>query len=728
MNIRLLTNVLRVKENGQWVLTEEQIASKLNYFHLLELTRANPLRFDPSLKDRDHRTPLQEAQMQAYLRERMRHLWDTVPGLGPLPGMVERNPFDAPPDSNRRAEPPSPVPKRSPEAVAVRPPAGREGGPGEQQQVVTAAPDADLFVVAPPGTGKTHVLVDRIAHLVTKGLVQSPHEEILVLSYTRSAVAEVRRRLLVKIDGGAHPDVGYARVLTFDSLATRAIMLDRPPEYLQGREFTERIELFNEQVQQNLPTALEALRKIRFLFVDEVQDLSGHRALMVLCIASIVKQAGGTVCFLGDPAQAIYDFDDESSDVLQSTDFLEKLSAGAYGGNPPKRVPFEEYRRFETPQMLNFVVNARQAMGEDGLHPDGGQLSTLLSDLGERISLENLASWVQGSGSRAILTRTNLEAYQLWSYCDRNQISAELWRGASGNYWPGWIARLVLGFKQDSMPASVLEERWRQFVGPFVPLSFDEAMELLAREGVLSEGRLDLVQLNRLVGGGAPAATARAVAKVTISTIHRSKGLEFDEVLLYSPRQNFAGTEGEVRIVYVAATRAKRVFRILDKSEVVKRGYRNAKWMNLRTHHFHLHRYAQQYFGLLMDGVEEVDWNGNLDAEAPEELRGDAIYVWEQVGRGIAQNLEIASSTADAPPGVTLGGRRIATIAPKLHSDVNRLARWQARTFDRCTGLQLVGLAAHAYDTEDHRAREAFGVACLALSPVISGIATVYTR
>src|SRR6185295_13562234 len=177
------------------------------------------------------------------------------------------------------------------------------------------------------------------------------------------------------------------------------------------------------------------------------------------------------------------------------------------------------------------------------------------------------------------LARTNLEAYQIWTCCERQEINAELWRGSSGSYWPGWIARLCLGFRQDFMPLAIMEERWREAVGPFTRTIISDAIALLEREGMLANGRLDLVRLNHVISSGAPAPVRKPGSTVTISTIHRSKGLEFDQVLLYSPRDNFAGTALEVRVVYVAATRAKRRFRILDRSDLIKRGAKNAIWL-----------------------------------------------------------------------------------------------------------------------------------------------------
>ncbi len=728
MNVRLRTNVLCVKAENRWLLTERQIAAKLSYFHLIELSRVNPNRFPYTYHDRDNLTPTQELQKRSFLRERMTHLWDTSPGLMPLPGSKGKNPFpqDVAVEVEVLPRKPSSTSRTVLHAKAAAS-ATRLPGPtarqDEQVEVVHASPKADMFVVAPPGTGKTHVLVERLSHLITAGHSKNPAEEILVLSYTRSAVAEVRRRLLAKIDQGAHPDVLYARVLTFDSLATRSILLDRPRDFLAGSDYSERIRLFVELLDAGLPNAVDALAKIRYLLVDEVQDLSGHRASMVLRIAKLVKESGGAVWFLGDPAQAIYDFDEDAADVLASSEFLQHLSAGSYCGKPPKKVFFENYRRFETPEMLDFVRTARAAMGEDGLTPDGGQLAGLLAGLGDPQSMDELHVWGQRSGTKAILARTNLEAYQIWSYCDRHEINSELWRGSSGSYWPGWIARLVLGFKQDAMPLYLLEERWHEAVGPLTRTTLADAIQILEREGVLADGRLDLVRLNHAVTSGSPAAIRRPSSTVTISTIHRSKGLEFDEVLLYSPRENFAGSALEVRVLYVAATRAKRRFRVLDRSDFVKRGARNSSWMNLRTRHFHVR--LPNSIGLLVDGVDEVDARAWLEG-SPTEIRECASFVWQQGASQIPRAIEIINGPHDVPD-LMLGERRIGSVAGGVHQDLQRIARWQSARFDRCAGINMVDVATVAFDPEDERARELFGAACLGITPVVSGIGTVRT-
>jgi len=70
----------------------------------------------------------------------------------------------------------------------------------------------------------------------------------------------------------------------------------------------------------SLPHAAETLRKVRWLLVDEIQDLVGVRARLVVLLMRKVLASGGAVSLFGDPAQSIYDF--QVQDGWNSARFL----------------------------------------------------------------------------------------------------------------------------------------------------------------------------------------------------------------------------------------------------------------------------------------------------------------------------------------------------------------------------------------------------------------------
>ena len=79
-------------------------------------------------------------------------------------------------------------------------------------QIAAADPDANVWLVANAGSGKTRVLTDRVARLLLRGV--NP-QNILCLTYTKAAAAEMQNRLFKRLGEWAMAPEGTLR----DSLA-----------------------------------------------------------------------------------------------------------------------------------------------------------------------------------------------------------------------------------------------------------------------------------------------------------------------------------------------------------------------------------------------------------------------------------------------------------------------------------------------------------------------------
>ncbi|MDQ6721185.1 MAG: ATP-dependent helicase [Candidatus Dormibacteraeota bacterium] len=94
--------------------------------------------------------------------------------------------------------------------------------------------DGPLRVLAGPGTGKTHALVDLYEQAVREGV--SDRSQILVLTFSNSAAAEISRR----IDERLKDDYGEAWISTFHSFCSRLLREHSPdPERLLLNGFQE---------------------------------------------------------------------------------------------------------------------------------------------------------------------------------------------------------------------------------------------------------------------------------------------------------------------------------------------------------------------------------------------------------------------------------------------------------------------------------------------------------
>ncbi len=700
-------------------MPQDKVSCRLGYFELIEYRRVNPNLFVFQNYQWTERQMREMNGPRGRNQRGLTRLWEYRPDFRPMPPKRESNPFESVNISNpvnipvvRIANPPPVVI----EAPAIEPP---EETVSEQDAVIQASIDSDMLVVAPPGTGKTHVLVERIAYLVGSGKSVNPLAEILVLSFSRSAVAELRKRLSAKVAAGGEERMLYAKIRTFDSLATELLKLDLAPSTLASG-YEKRIQQFNETLRgRSLPNAEEVLAKIRFLLIDEVQDLNGVRAEMVLDLARRVNEAGGCSLFLGDPAQAIYDFsNDGNQNSMTSVQFLRGLIRGSYCAQPPRKMEFSQYRRFKTPEILNFVCAARSAMGEDGLSPDGALLDQLLRTLGKRRNLDDLATLATLPGRKALLTQTNLEAYWLWDYCKRTGIPVNLWRGVRGHFWPGWIGRLTLGFQSNVMPVDLASKRWGAMIAEHARIPLAEALAFLHDQGVLdhSTGQIDITKLNYLVGNNSPVQRMDDSSEhIVISTIHRSKGLEFENVFLYAPADWILSSDEGVRGVYVAATRARRHLHILDRnSGIVRKGSKNSRYLS--TEGFHIYAYPQfPHIGLLVDGADVLNPDSILTQNQPLE---NQKFLWERCA-AVPRNLVIDDGI------LSCEGKQIGELNSAIQMDIANIQLLVTVPNRLLEGLVVEDLATVAFDSNNPLARQHLGVACLGIVPVASGIISI---
>ncbi len=104
---------------------------------------------------------------------------------------------------------------------------------------ITELPPSRLLIEASAGTGKTHALTGLAVHLLGRGEVGV--DELLVVTFTRLATAELRDRIRTTIEGvrdildGSAPDPGLAPVVeslrSWDGAAARANLTDALARY-----------------------------------------------------------------------------------------------------------------------------------------------------------------------------------------------------------------------------------------------------------------------------------------------------------------------------------------------------------------------------------------------------------------------------------------------------------------------------------------------------------------
>src|SRR5207249_803531 len=129
---------------------------------------------------------------------------------------------------------------------------------------------------AGPGTGKSAVACQRIAYLVDEDV---PPSRMLLVSFTRTAVAELRDRIVAYAVAGERAQ--SVRISTIDSHAwsLRLGFDDEPlPRALGEATYDLSIARTVELFRQRPPNHCDFMSRLELFIIDEAQDVMGIRA------------------------------------------------------------------------------------------------------------------------------------------------------------------------------------------------------------------------------------------------------------------------------------------------------------------------------------------------------------------------------------------------------------------------------------------------------------------
>ncbi len=461
----------------------------------------------------------------------------------------------------------------------------------QQQRIVTDEREqTNVLVLAGPGSGKTRVLVHRIAYLVR--VRREKPRGILALAYNRHAAVEIRRRLADLIG----EDARGVTVLTCHALAMRlagVTFVDRAAQVgddVFRAVLTEAVALLNGQ---GLPPE-EAdeqrerlLAGFRWILVDEYQDIGPEQYELISALAGRTRQDedGKLSLFaVGDDDQNIYAFSGASVEFIRR--FTEDYSARpvflidnyrstAHIINAANAVigAAADRMKNEQPIAIDRARSRTKPGGRwEGLDPVARGRVQLLPAGGDRLTqavavmteLRRIAaSDPQWSWNRAaVIAREWQYVEPVRSYCELNGIPAQMadeslpqfWRLRETQQLLDWLraggTRLISARRLDAWLGDGRNGVWwdllREAVGEYAletggaELPSDHFIEWLAEWG--REAR-------------------RRQKGLLLLTAHRAKGLEFDHVAVLDGGWDRIGRneDGDAprRLFYVAMTRAR---------------------------------------------------------------------------------------------------------------------------------------------------------------------------
>ena len=402
-----------------------------------------------------------------------------------------------------------------------------------------------IVVAAGPGSGKTRVLVHKLASLLL--LEDVKHEQLLMLTFSRAAATEFKQRLMGLIGNAAH----FVEIKTFHSYCFD--LLGRIGNLDDAKDVVARAaQMINEgEVEPN------RIGKT-VLVIDEAQDISTEEYELVHALMTANEEM--RVIAVGDDDQNIYEFRGSDSK------YMKKLLDSSKGTFVEMT---ENYRssKHVVDFANSFVRGIKNRMksspivavsNEDGYVSVIHHTSSIMYEPLVRELMQN-----RDKGSSCVLTQTNEEAVILVALLRRQGLDSKLIQSMDGfRFWNMVEVRMFLKYiEKDTHTPLIADEVWENAKRKTFSVYADSAsLPYLQRCIQLFEETNKVKYLTDfkeyVFESSVEDYSDFADADVVVSTIHKAKGREFDDVymLLTEPRHI---TSDELRRYYVGITRAK---------------------------------------------------------------------------------------------------------------------------------------------------------------------------
>lgn len=425
----------------------------------------------------------------------------------------------------------------------------------EQAGVIDAPIDERLLIVAGPGSGKTWTACSRIAKLIESGAVPS---RILVVSFTRAAVAEIRNRIAGFLD--RTDDAYQINIQTLDSLAWSLISAARAVGDLSPANFEAGIQAALKLLDDSEDWLLDELERYQHVVIDEAQDLTGDRRSMILALLQSLRKECGITVF-HDPAQSIYHFVEREKAGIESG--LSALEPAF------KTVELHRNYRCKSQKLLDLFAEGRRLLDTEDM--SATEISECI-----RKEIETAAEPANGRESRSD-ERDTFHLFR-WGGQLTFAINQSLRAGRPvrtrlphhRTLIQPWISAAL----QSATGGAISEKEFFEIytgLHPFPGRPYLQAWKTLRRVSGDERGGVDLARLGEVMKSKAPVAEI-AISDIgprsapLFSTIHAAKGREAEIVVLGLAGTMQDQTEEEIleeaRVLYVGATRASKQLRI----------------------------------------------------------------------------------------------------------------------------------------------------------------------
>ena len=461
--------------------------------------------------------------------------------------------------------------------------------PVQRSIVADEREQANVLVLAGPGSGKTRVLVHRIAYLV-RAMRENPHS-ILALAYNRHAAVDIRRRLAELIGDDARGVV----VLTCHALAMS----------LAGASFTGRAnDLDDAEFKKILKEAVSLLRGeglpseevdeqrtrllagFRWILVDEYQDIGPDEYALISALAgrTLSEEDDKLSLFaVGDDDQNIYTFKGasvrfirqfekdyaakpvfltdnyrSSSHIIATANaVIEPATQRMKSGHP---IRISQVRKKEPPGGV-WAQRDAVAQGRVQTLPAGdssiSQAQAVVAELQRLSNLTQDWSWA----SCAVIAREWSYLDPVRSLCEIEGIPVQMGNEDFSGTWRLRETQALLHWVRERDSRLITSVELNDWLETQPPGSWNELLLEAVGEYALETGGAETPVAHFIEWLAEWVREVRRRQRgLLLTTAHRAKGLEFDHVAVLDggwERVERRDADSSRRLYYVAMTRAR---------------------------------------------------------------------------------------------------------------------------------------------------------------------------
>lgn len=472
---------------------------------------------------------------------------------------------------------------------------------GSQRKVYETSISRNLQVIAGPGTGKTHTLTLRVARLIQEEKINP--ENILVLAYNRAVVVELKERLSKLFQKlGYFKLIKKLKIFTFHGFIKYSLGAE-----IDGLEFVHWTPKFLEIMNNSPGTIGQKLGVIKYVFIDEFQDITSERMELLKFIANPNKTK---VCVIGDPNQSIYGYERANlGGPMDPQSYYAKFKEIYKPVEQYLNINYRSYSEIlsEAERLLNLnsnLVEMPRLLANNksiSSHDKVELIDFKQTKVDWKAKLKELLEFEDENGTYkqvAVMFRSNNEVYRAFNILKDININVRIRiQGSKGSLNktrefhelitilktkgtktlpPNYIDDFL------SLKTNVLLEnpRWDEYIldvfhciiyefnkEKYEDSTYEDLIMFIDEIGGTDDGQFGKIYQQNIV----EIKDGYVNQEVVLTTMHKVKGLEFDAVLIPPSFSNLPSTssqnhrvpledyiEEERRLYYVAYSRAKR--------------------------------------------------------------------------------------------------------------------------------------------------------------------------